>query len=244
MPTRHTHNSICESISFAQWLWSILKSKLNISIILLQRCVFPQYPDLGNRFFLRMHKTAKAKTKYLGVTAFRQQCELYLSVLDDALIHEHYVKMFILNGSNAGTSSGGGSDSSKEKISEDDVLLMNMDGLSDLLLTSFRIAIANYVISSGSTSDYNSCLPTETYCPYVREPFVHRNAHQSASLLLIFVCISFSDKSYHFVGDAFVFLRQRYVKRWFRVPLAGEEYSESDSATASFLRAHIDNGVS
>lgn len=135
-----------------------------------QRCVFPQYPDLGNRFFLRMHKTAKAKTKYLGVTAFRQQCELYLSVLDDALIHEHYVKMFILNGCNASsTSSGGGtsSDMSKEKTSEDDVLLMNMDGLSDLLLTCFRIAIANYVISSGSSSDYNSCLPTETYCPYV-----------------------------------------------------------------------------
>lgn len=130
----------------------------------MQKCVFPQYPDLGNRFFLRMHKTAKAKTKYLGVTAFRQQCELYLSVLDDALIHEHYVKMFILNGCNASTTS---SDVSKDKMSEDDVLLMNMDGLSDLLLTCFRIAIANYVISSGSSSDYNSCLPTETYCPYV-----------------------------------------------------------------------------
>lgn len=151
---------------------------IQLRLLFRQKYVFPQYPDLGNRFFLRMHKTAKAKTKYLGVTAFRQQCELYLSVLDDALIHEHYVKMFILNGSHAGSSGGNGSSglttagtdgSSKEKKkSEDDVLLMNTDGLAALLLTCFRVAIANYVTSSGAGGEYNSCLPTETYCPYVR----------------------------------------------------------------------------
>lgn len=212
----------------------------------LQKCVFPQYPDLGNRFFLRMHKTAKAKTKYLGVTAFRQQCELYLSVLDDALIHEHYVKMFILNGCNASSTS---SDGIKDKISEDDVLLMNMDGLSDLLLTCFRIAIANYVISSGSSSDYNSCLPTETYCPYVitatlLTEFMNYDAFAAIRLFIVLFFYRLSDKSHHYVGDTFVFFRQRYVKRWICVPLAGEEYSVFDSATASFLRAYVDDSVS
>lgn len=109
-----------------------------------------------------MHKTAKAKTKYLGVTAFRQQCEIYLSVLDDALIHDHYIKMFVINGFTTLDD-----DTNIDQQCEDDLLLINTDGLGDLLLTCFRIAIHNYVTSSGSGNDYDMSLPTETYCPYV-----------------------------------------------------------------------------
>lgn len=117
---------------------------------------------MGNRFFVRMHKTSKAKTKHLGVTAFRQQCELYLSVLDDALIHDHYVKMFVINGCTSVED-----DEARDQPTEDDMLLINPDGLGDMLMTCFRIAIHNYVSSSGSGNDCDMSLPTETYCPYV-----------------------------------------------------------------------------
>lgn len=114
-----------------------------------------------------MHKTAKAKTKYLGVTAFRQQCELYLSVLDDALIHEHYVKMFIVNGNSAIKS-----ENSKDQLSDDDLLLINQDGFAELLLTCFSVSIANYIASGTKTynepmNEIGRGVPAEIYCPYV-----------------------------------------------------------------------------
>lgn len=128
----------------------------------LQKYVFPQYPDLGNRLFSRMHKTAKAKTKYLGVTAFRQQCELYLSVLDDALIHEHYVKMFIVTGNSTEAQQP-----SQPQMSDEDLLLINTNGLTELLLTCFRIGVANYIAFGGKADAGSITLPVETYCPYV-----------------------------------------------------------------------------
>lgn len=108
-----------------------------------------------------MHKTAKAKTKYLGVTAFRQQCEMYLSVLDDALIHEHYVKMFIVCGTPEARQ--------QHELSDEELLVINTNGLTELLLTCFRIGVANY-IATGGKMDADSAaatLPAETYCPYV-----------------------------------------------------------------------------
>lgn len=111
-----------------------------------------------------MHKTAKAKTNYLGVNAFRQQCEIYLSVLDDQVIHEHYVKLFATNG--AGTDDIG----KKHELREVDLFVINADGLSDLLLTCFRVAVANYIASGSkdSNSELDQSIPLETFCPYVR----------------------------------------------------------------------------
>lgn len=134
-------------------------------IYLLQKYVFPQYPDLGTRIFCKMHKTAKAKTKYLGVTAFRQQCEIYLSVLDDALIHEHYVKMFIVNGSSGIKENVGES----QPLSDEELLVIKTNGLADLLTICFRIGVANY-IASASAGKYdvgNASISTDTFCPYV-----------------------------------------------------------------------------
>lgn len=110
-----------------------------------------------------MHKTAKAKTKYLGVTAFRQQCEIYLSVLDDALIHEHYVKMFIVIGSSAIKENAGG----EQPLSDEELLLINTNGLSDLLLTCFRIGVANYMASAGKNDVCNTSISADTYCSHV-----------------------------------------------------------------------------
>lgn len=116
-----------------------------------------------------MHKTAKAKTKYLGVTAFRQQCELYLSVLDDALIHEHYVKMFIVNGNSADAHHHHPQQNPQE-LSDEELLVINTNGLTELLLTCFRIGIANYIASGGKTDASNQTFSAETYCPYVNIP--------------------------------------------------------------------------
>lgn len=114
-----------------------------------------------------MHKTAKAKTKYLGVTAFRQQCEIYLSVLDDALIHEHYVKLFIVNSNSAINNNKAGQHDQKQELSDEELLLINTNGLAELLLTCFRIGVANYAALGGRTDLASSEISAETYCPNV-----------------------------------------------------------------------------
>lgn len=116
-----------------------------------------------------MHKIAKAKTKYLGVTAFRQQCEIYLSVMDDALIQEHYVKMFIVNGSNAIKENIAGQQPQQQQspLSDEELLLINTNGLTDLLLISFRIGVANYIASAGKMDVNTTSISADTFCPHV-----------------------------------------------------------------------------
>lgn len=119
-----------------------------------------------------MHKIAKAKTKYLGVNAFRQQCEIYLSVLDDALIHEHYVKMFILNGSNAIKENIGGQQQQQQSpLSDEELLLISTNGLTDLLLICFRIGVANYIASAGKMDVNSTLISADTFCPHVNLKF-------------------------------------------------------------------------
>lgn len=60
----------------------------------MQSQVFPQYVDLGQRLFKFMHTISRATTSYLGTVAFRQQCERYLGIMDDAKILECYVRMY------------------------------------------------------------------------------------------------------------------------------------------------------
>ncbi|XP_030562093.1 uncharacterized protein LOC115763605 [Drosophila novamexicana] len=56
--------------------------------------VFPEYTDLGHRLFQLMHLNSKATTKHLGTVAFRQQCERFLGIMDDAKVLESYIKMY------------------------------------------------------------------------------------------------------------------------------------------------------
>ncbi|KAH8410261.1 hypothetical protein KR009_010229 [Drosophila setifemur] len=56
--------------------------------------VFPQYTDLGHRLYRLMHSNSKATTKHLGAVAFRQQCERFLGIIDDAKTLECYIKMY------------------------------------------------------------------------------------------------------------------------------------------------------
>ena len=84
--------------------------------------VFPRHPDLGMRLFRHFHTLSHAKTQHLGVTAFRQQCERFLSVLDDGKIIEMYVRIFC--------------NPNEENAS--------MEGIKNLLKCSFSIAMDHY----------------------------------------------------------------------------------------------------
>ncbi|KAG7303287.1 hypothetical protein JYU34_011763 [Plutella xylostella] len=65
--------------------------------------VFPAYPELARHFFSHIHQGGKCKNKHMSVSAFRQQCEKVLALLDDAAIIETYVRMFS-SGSEEGVS--------------------------------------------------------------------------------------------------------------------------------------------
>lgn len=92
-----------------------------ITDFIFTKYVFPHRPELGMRLFRHFHTLSHAKTKHLGVTALRQQCERFLAVLDDSKIIESYVKIFCNDEENA----------SKE-------------GIKALLKVSFDIAMAFY----------------------------------------------------------------------------------------------------
>lgn len=65
-----------------------------ITAEIFARYVFPKFPDLGVKLFQYLRHSSRAKTDHLGQTAFRQQCEKFLGILDDSIILESYVKMF------------------------------------------------------------------------------------------------------------------------------------------------------
>lgn len=81
--------------------------------------VFPCHNDLGMRVFRHFHNLSHAKTTHLGTTAFKQQVERFMSVLDDQKVIEMYVRIF--------------SNPNDENASK--------DGVRDLLKTSFEIAM-------------------------------------------------------------------------------------------------------
>lgn len=83
--------------------------------------VFPQHPELGMRLFKHFHVLSHAKTQHLGVTAFKQQLDRFMAVLDDSKIVETYVRIFCNDEENA----------SKE-------------GVRSLFNVSFDIAMAHY----------------------------------------------------------------------------------------------------
>lgn len=85
--------------------------------------VFHSQPDLGMRLFRHFHTSAHAKTQHLGVTAFRQQCERFLSILNDQKIIELYVRIFCCS-------------DNEENATK--------DGVKSLIKLSFNIAMAHY----------------------------------------------------------------------------------------------------
>lgn len=53
------------------------------------------YSELARHFFAYIHRAGKCKNHHIPLSAFRQQCERIMSMLDDALITETYVRLAI-----------------------------------------------------------------------------------------------------------------------------------------------------
>ncbi|XP_055530780.1 uncharacterized protein LOC129721802 isoform X2 [Wyeomyia smithii] len=94
-----------------------------ITVDIFARYVFPKFPDMGRKLFQLLRHNSHAKTDHMGVTAFRQQCEKFLGILDDSVILENYVRMF-------------------GDLSETD--LIKPDNFKDLLRTCYSLAMAHY----------------------------------------------------------------------------------------------------
>ncbi|GLV36995.1 uncharacterized protein CBL_02173 [Carabus blaptoides fortunei] len=88
------------------------------------RYVFPRYPALADKLFHHLHRQSGAKTEHLGCTAFRQQCERFLGIMDDETVLNMYVKMYSEH--------------------DDGGDMMTTDSLRLLLLTAYRVAMDHY----------------------------------------------------------------------------------------------------
>lgn len=100
----------------------------------------------------------------MSAIAFRQQCEIYLSIIDEALIFEHYVKMFC-----------GSASITKNESDEDDHSIITQSGLTALLNVCYRIAMSNYGNASSSINDNNQQTlnePSSYNCPYVSNALI------------------------------------------------------------------------
>ncbi|KAG7207918.1 hypothetical protein KM043_009508 [Ampulex compressa] len=65
-----------------------------ITSTIFERYLFPNYPEFANRLFTYLRCSANASTAYLSTTAFTQQVEKFLSVMNDQTVLENYIKMY------------------------------------------------------------------------------------------------------------------------------------------------------
>ncbi|KOB74164.1 Restriction of telomere capping protein 5 [Operophtera brumata] len=56
-----------------------------------KKYLFPMYSELATHFFAYIHRAGKCKNHHIPLSAFRQQCERIMSMLDDAVITDTYV---------------------------------------------------------------------------------------------------------------------------------------------------------
>jgi len=121
---------------------------------------FPSHVDLGMRLFRFFHHSSKAKTKHLGVTAFRQQVERFIGMLDDQVILENYLRMF--------------GDVDKAEM-------IRPEHLRALLTTCYRLAMSHY---SGPSS---SCLQSDRSIDAVISSCFFTKEHLSSGYICKFL---------------------------------------------------------
>ena len=84
-----------------------------------RKYLFPNYPELADKLFIHLHDLAKVTTPHISQSAFKHKAEKFLGIMNDQVILDNYVKMF--SGSKNGNE-------------------ITQDGLTDLLLVSYRLA--------------------------------------------------------------------------------------------------------
>lgn len=85
-----------------------------------KKYLFPHYPELADKLFNHFLVNAKTSQTYLSQSTFRHQAEKLLNIMNDSVILENYVKMF------------------SEAKDESEI---TPTGLTDLLMTSYRLSI-------------------------------------------------------------------------------------------------------
>lgn len=143
--------------------------------------VFSRQPDLGLRLFHHFHSLSHAKTQHLGVLAFRQQCERFMSILDDQKIIEMYVRIFCnLHEENA-----------------------TKEGVKSLFRTSFNIAMAYYSGEATICPTIESTLDAVIATCFFQEPlsvgFISRWIEENCPRLVLPVhryCVHLLTTSY------------------------------------------------
>lgn len=90
------------------------------------RFLFPRYQVLGEKLFDHFWKYSKSKNSYIAQSAFKQQCEIYLAIMDDEKIRDTIVKMWATSGDETGV----------DMISPDD--------MTSLLMCTYHISMDHY----------------------------------------------------------------------------------------------------
>lgn len=91
----HTHFIPIENL--AKILADITQREESINGItanVIKKYLFPHYAELADRLFNYLHNCAKATTMHLGVVAFKQQSEKFISIINDESVLENYVRMY------------------------------------------------------------------------------------------------------------------------------------------------------
>ncbi|KAJ3651107.1 hypothetical protein Zmor_017166 [Zophobas morio] len=95
-----------------------------ITLSVFTKYLFPRYPILADKLFAYFHKSAKCKNTYIDTQSFKQQSEKYLSILDDEVVRDTFVKMF--------SSEGDSSD------------VITPEGLRSLLMCGYHVSMDHY----------------------------------------------------------------------------------------------------
>ncbi|XP_058806957.1 uncharacterized protein LOC131673178 [Phymastichus coffea] len=119
----HSHTQFLPIDRLAKILTEISQKEEAVNGItrtVFQKYLFPHHQFLADRLFTHLHTSSKATTMHLGQSAFKQQAEKFLAIMNDQTVLENYVKMF-----------------SKNKEESE----ITPDGLKELLIISYRLAM-------------------------------------------------------------------------------------------------------
>jgi hypothetical protein len=88
--------------------------------------LFSRYPVLAEKLFQHFHEGTKSKNSYIDTQDFKLQCEKYLTILDDEIVRDTFVKMF----------------SSHSDNSNGDTI--TPEGLRSLLMCAYHVSMDHY----------------------------------------------------------------------------------------------------
>lgn len=114
-----------------------------ITKTVFQKYLFPHHPEVADRLFAYLHTSSKATTAHLGQSAFKQQAEKFLAIMNDQTVLENYVKMFADN---------------------KDGNEITSNGLRELLMVSYRLAMTGNGGGGACMQLFNTVSAVVTAC--------------------------------------------------------------------------------